>query len=158
MLLPGRNASLGSDYGWDYAIWAEGWTPGIYAPSESGPVQIDSGYTILTNPGQRRVTVRVPRNLLGGNPLDWRIAVAVLSQEGYPASGVWRVLEVLPVAEQWRIGGGTGSPADTRIMDLLWPLGNVPSQEELLSHLNPVGVDLAELDPDLFPQVLMIAP
>ena len=158
ILLPGRNASLGTDYGWDYAVWAEGWTPGIYAPGEYGPLQIDSGYTILTNPGQRRVTIRVPRSLLDGDPLEWRIAVVILSQEGFPAAGVWRVRNVQPVAEQWRIGGGSGSPADTRIMDILWPLGDGPTQEELLGHLNPVEVDLAALGPDQFPQVLMIAP
>jgi alpha-amylase/alpha-mannosidase (GH57 family) len=158
MLLPGRNASLGSDYGWDYAVWAEGWTPGIYVPSEAGPQQIDTGFTILTNPGQRRVTIRVPRSLLAGDPLEWQIAVAVLSQEGFPAAGVWRVRDVLAAAEQWRIGGGSSSPADTRILDLLWPSGDGPTQEELLQHLNPLAVDLESLGPDQFPQVLMISP
>ena len=157
-LLPGRNASLGSDYGWDYAVWAEGWTPGIYAPGEAGPQQIDTGFTILTNPGQRRVTIRVPRSLLAGDPLDWQIAVAILSQEGFPAAGVWRARNVQPVAEQWRIGGGSGSPADTRILDLLWPAGELPTQEELLQHENPVDVDLETLGPNQFPQVHMIGP
>ncbi len=158
ILLPGRNASLGSDYGWDYAVWAEGWTPGIYVPGEAGPEQIDTGFTILTNPGQRRVTIRVPRSLVEGNPLQWQIAVVILSQEGFPAPGVWRVRNVQPVAEQWRIGGGSGSPADTRILDLLWPSGNGPTQEELLQHENPVALDLQTLGPDQFPQVHMIAP
>jgi alpha-amylase/alpha-mannosidase (GH57 family) len=158
LLLPGRNASLGPEYGWDYAIWAEGWTPGIFAPSEAGPVQIDSGFTILTNPGQRRVTIRVPRSLLEGEPLDWRIAVTILSQEGFPSAGVWRVRDVLPAAEQWRIGGGSGSAADTRIMDVLWPAADGSTQEQLLHHLIPPGVDPTSLAPDEFPQVLMISP
>jgi alpha-amylase/alpha-mannosidase (GH57 family) len=158
MLLPGRNAALTNDHAWDYAIWAEGWTPGIYAPSEEGPVQIDSGFTILTNPGQRRVTIRVPKSLLGGDPSNWGIAVVVLSQEGYPSSGVWRVRDVQLEAEQWRIGGGTGSPADTRIMDILWPEGNKPAQETYLTNQNPTDVDIDSLDPDQFPQVLMIIP
>jgi alpha-amylase/alpha-mannosidase (GH57 family) len=158
MLLPGRNAALVGDHAWDYAIWAEGWTPGVYAPSEEGPVQIDTGFTILTNPGQRRVTIRVPKNLLGGDPLNWGIAVVVLSQEGYPSSGVWRVRDVQLEAEQWRIGGGTGSPTDTRIMDILWPKGNEPTQEAFLVNQNPIGVDIDSLDPDQFPQVPMIIP
>jgi alpha-amylase/alpha-mannosidase (GH57 family) len=158
LLLPGRNASLGSDYGWDYALWAEGWTPGIYMPSEAGPQQIDTGFTILTNPGQRRVTIRVPRSLLEGDPLEWQIAVVILSQEGFPAAGVWRVRDVVAAAEQWRIGGGSGSAADTRILDLLWPTGDGPTQEELLQHPNPLAVDLQSLGPDQFPQVLMISP
>jgi alpha-amylase/alpha-mannosidase (GH57 family) len=156
MLLPGRNAALAEDYAWDYAIWAEGWTPGIFAPSEEGPVQIDTGFNIITNPGQRRVTIRVPKTLLDGDPLTWGIAVAVLSQEGYPSSGVWRVRNVQTETEQWRIGGGTGSPADTRIMDILWPEGNEPMQEDYLKNLNPIDVDIDSLDTDQFPQVPMI--
>jgi alpha-amylase/alpha-mannosidase (GH57 family) len=158
MLLPGRNAALTSDHAWDYAVWAEGWTPGIYAPSEEGPVQIDTGFAILTNPGQRRVTIRVPKSLLDGDPSNWGIAVVVLSQEGYPSSGVWRVRDVQLVAEQWRIGGGTGSPVDTRIMDILWPEGFEPTQEMYLINQNPIDVDIDSLDPDRFPQVPMIIP
>jgi alpha-amylase/alpha-mannosidase (GH57 family) len=158
MLLPGRNAALTPDYAWDFAIWAEGWTPGIYIPSEEGPVQIDTGFTILGNPGQRRVTMRVPKSLLEGDPLEWSISVVVLSQEGYPSAGVWRVRNVQPEAEQWRIGGGSGSPADTRIMDILWPEGNEPTQQEYLQNPNPVDVDMESLIPDQFPQVPMISP
>ena len=29
MLMPGRNAALQEGYGWEYAIWAEGWTPQV---------------------------------------------------------------------------------------------------------------------------------
>jgi alpha-amylase/alpha-mannosidase (GH57 family) len=158
MLLPGRNAALAKDYAWDYAIWAEGWTPGIYAPTAEGPVKVDTGFTILTNPGQRRVTIYVPKSLLEGDPLKWGIAVAVLSQEGYPSAGVWRVRDVQPVAEQWRIGGGSGSTADTRIMDIIWPEGMEPPQEETLQNPNPVGVDITTLAPDQFPQVPMMGP
>jgi alpha-amylase/alpha-mannosidase (GH57 family) len=158
LLLPGRTAALTPDFAWDYAIWAEGWTPGVYAPGESGPVQIDSGFTITTNPGQRRITIRVPRSLLPGDPAGWSYAVAVLSQEGYPSAGVWRVRDVQLNAEQWRIGGGTGSIADTRIMDILWPEGNTPVQEQLLQNQAPQGAALADLEPDQYPQVPMVAP
>lgn len=158
MLLPGRNAALTSDYAWDYAIWAEGWTSGIYTPGDQGPVQIDHGYTIITNPGQRRVTIRVPRGLIPGDPSTWALAVAILSQEGFPAAGVWRVRDVQEQAEQWRIGGGTGSPADTRILDILWPADRQPTQESLLRHGNPADVDIGSLGPDQLPQVPMIAP
>jgi alpha-amylase/alpha-mannosidase (GH57 family) len=156
MLLPGRNAALMADYAWDYAIWAEGWTPGIYAPSTEGPIEIEESFPILANAGQRRVTIRVPKGLLDGDPLKWNIALAVLSQEGYPSSGVWRVRDVQAVAEQWRIGGGSGSPADTRIMDILWPEGMEPPQEESLQNPNPIDVDIKTLTPDQFPQVPMI--
>jgi alpha-amylase/alpha-mannosidase (GH57 family) len=158
LLLPGRNAALTPEFAWDFAVWAEGWTPGIYAPGESGPVQIDSGFTITTNPGQRRITIRVPRSLLPGDPAGWSYAVVVLSQEGYPSAGVWRVRDVQQNAEQWRIGGGTGSVADTRIMDILWPEGSTPVQADLLQSRAPEGAALSDLEPDQYPQVPMIAP
>jgi alpha-amylase/alpha-mannosidase (GH57 family) len=158
LLLPGRNAALAPEFAWDYAIWAEGWTPGIFAPGPSGPVQIDSGFSILTNPGQRRVTIRAPRSLIPGDPESWSLAVVILSQEGFPSAGVWRVRDVLPSAEQWRIGGGSGAPAGTRIMDFLWPAGNTPDQEAYLHNPAPPGVALENLGPDQYPQVPMIQP
>jgi alpha-amylase/alpha-mannosidase (GH57 family) len=158
ILLPGRNAALTPEFAWDYAIWAEGWTPGIFAPGPNGPVQIDSGFSITTNPGQRRVTIRAPRALLAGDPQEWSFAAVVLSQEGYPSAGVWRVRDVQPNVEQWRIGGGTGTVADTRIMDVLWPGRLSPSQEELLQNRSPEGAGLSDLSPDDYPQVPMISP
>jgi len=158
MLLPGRSTALTPEHAWDYAIWAEGWTPGVYTPSEDGPVQIDSGFSIIANPGQRRVSIYVPKKLIKGDPLEWKIAVAILSQDGFPSAGVWRVRNVQPAAEQWRIGGGTGSPADTRIMDILWPEGNEPLQDEYLSNFNPAGIDINTLEPDQFPQIPMVGP
>lgn len=72
------------------------------------------------------VTVRLPKASLPGDPAAWHYAVALLSQEGF-APG--RVREVVRTAEQWRIGG---DPDGTRILDLLWPEGGQPSQEEQL--------------------------
>ena len=82
-----------------------------------------------------------------------------MSQEGYPSSGVWRVRDVLENGEQWRIGGGTGSNLDTRIFDLLWPEGNEGSQTDFLT--NPQAgseVDLADMDPEEYPQMPMVSP
>ena len=109
LLLPGRNAALAPEFAWDVAIWAEGWTPGIYTPGEDGPVETSAEPGIIANPGQRRVTISVPRTVLEGNPEEWAFAVVVLGQEGFPSAGVWRVRDVQPAAEQWRFGGGTGS-------------------------------------------------
>jgi hypothetical protein len=158
ILLPGRNAALTPEFAWDYAIWAEGWTPGIFAPGPNGPVQIDTGFTITANQGQRRVTIRAPRSLLTGDPQSWSFAAVVLSQDGYPSAGVWRVRDVQPNAEQWRIGGAIGTAADTRIMDVLWPEGLSPTQEELLQNRAPEGAGLQDLEPDHYPQVPMIQP
>ncbi|MFP3852839.1 MAG: glucodextranase DOMON-like domain-containing protein [Anaerolineales bacterium] len=158
LLLPGRNAALSADYAWDYAIWAEGWTPGVYKPSPEGPVQVDGGLTIVTNPGQRRVTIRVPRSLLPDDPSSWRIAAVVLSQEGFPAAGVWRVRDVQPEVEQWRIGGGTGSVLDTRILDLLWPEGAPGSQEDMLRNPFVSGEEPAEAGADDYAQIPMLEP
>ncbi|GAB4481689.1 MAG: glucodextranase DOMON-like domain-containing protein [Anaerolineae bacterium] len=154
LLLPGRNAALTADHAWDYAIWAEGWTPGIYTPGDEGPVQISTMPTILTNPGQRRITVRVPLGTIAGDPADWAIAVVVLGQEGYPSSGVWRVRDVEASRAQWRFGGAGGQINETRILDVLWPGVGEGAQEDFLTAPPvPAGVALDELTPDDFPQV-----
>ncbi|NIM93532.1 MAG: glycoside hydrolase [Anaerolineales bacterium] len=158
MLLPGRNAALTEDFGWDYAVWAEGWTPGVYTPGTQGPVQIDSGFTIVTNPGKQRVTIRVPRNLIPGDPSTWSYTVAIGSQEGYPSAGVWRLRDVLPVAEQWRIGGGLVDTNHTRLIDILVPIDFELSQEELLSDYVSSQENVDDLSPDEFPQIVMVSP
>ncbi len=151
LLLPGRNAALPPDYAWDYAIWAEGWTPGIFRPGEEGPVEVDGALEITTNPGQRRITIRASRSAIPGDPAAWSYAVVVAGQEGYPASGVWRIRDVLVNAEQWRIGGGPDDTNHTRILDVLYPEDGV--QEALLSDYPPSQANVGELGPDDFGQV-----
>lgn len=158
MLLPGRNAALTPDFGWDYAIWAEGWTPGVFQPSAQGPIEVDTVLEISTNPAQQQVTISIPRDLIPGDPATWSIAVALLGQEGFPASGVWRVRDVNANAEQWRFGGAPGDTNHTRIVDILWPEGNTPTQEALLGTYSGSQDDVDGLGPDDFPQVGMIRP
>lgn len=157
-LLPGRNLAFGEDFAWDLAIHAEGWTAGIYAPSEDeGITQIStsSEFQILADPGQRKVTIRVPKAILGDNPQDWAYGAMVLSQEGYPSGGVMRVRDVLPVAEQWRIGGGQeGATNHTRVMDLVWPEAGM--QEEWLSAFEPSSAPQTELAAADFALILML--
>ncbi|MBN2472431.1 MAG: glycoside hydrolase [Anaerolineae bacterium] len=156
LLLPGRNAALPPGYAWDYAVWAEGWTPGVYRPGEEGPVQVDGAMTILTNPGQRRITIRVSRSMLPGDPADWAYAVTVASQEGYPAAGVWRIREVQPAAEQWRIGGAPAGTNPTRLLDVVYPEAGV--QEALLADYPLSAADAGGLGPDDFGQVPVNSP
>jgi len=156
MLLPGRNAALTEDYAWDYAIWAEGWTPGVYVPGDEAPVQIDTELVIISDPGQSKITIRVPRAVLGDDPENWAYAVVVLGQEGFPSSGVWRVRDVSVTAEQWRFGGAPTNTANhPRILDVVWPAGGpVFTQAEALSDYPP-ATDLVGLTPDDFAQLPM---
>ncbi|MGC8875132.1 MAG: glucodextranase DOMON-like domain-containing protein, partial [Chloroflexia bacterium] len=157
LLLPGRNAALREGDGWEYAIWVEGWYPGIYRAGPDGkPVPVDASFDIIADPVQHKVTVRVPKRVLGGDPTRWRYLAVVLGQEGYPSSGVWRVRDVNPVAEQWRFGGGPADTNHTRIIDLAWPAGRSPTQEEMLSTYTP-SQDLDRLGPDDFARVPMLA-
>ncbi|MBZ0310753.1 MAG: hypothetical protein K8I82_32140, partial [Anaerolineae bacterium] len=158
LLLPGRNAALTSEYAWDYAIFAEGWTPDIYVPTDEGAVVAEnSSLTILSNPGQRRVTIRVPRSVISGDPAEWSFAVTAASQEGFPAAGVLRIRDVESAASQWRLGGGTGAINQTRLLDILWPAENTPAQTDLLGTYPQVEGTLDTLQPDDFPQVPMIS-
>jgi alpha-amylase/alpha-mannosidase (GH57 family) len=156
-LLPGRNLSLQDGFAWDFAITAEGWEPGIFTPTDQGPEEIagSSQFVILTDPGLSEVTIRVPKAILGETPQDWRYAGMVLSQDGFPSSGVMRVRDVQVQAEQWRIGGGLeGAPNQTRVMDLVWP--DAGAQEGWLSDFTPVDQPQSELDEGDFPSVPML--
>ncbi len=155
LLLPGRNAALSKDYAWDYVIWVEGWTPAVYVPSAEGPKKIDAPLTIIADPGQSKVTIKVPKAILGDNPQDWAYAAMVLGQEGFPASGVWRVRDVEASAQQWRFGGAPADANHTRIIDLIWPANLTPTQEEMLSTYKPAA-SVDGLGPDDFAQIGML--
>lgn len=160
LLLPGRNAALTSGNGWEYVVWAEGWTPGIFAPDsqtlEPKPVP-DSSYKIIVDPVAQTVTLRVPRQVFGeGDPATWGYVVAVLSQEGYPSTGVWRVRDVQASSAEWRFGGAPDDTNHTRIIDLAWPSGATPTQEEMLSQYPSSKARIDELKPDDFPQVQLL--
>lgn len=156
-MLPGRNLSFQEGFAWDIAIHAEGWTSAIYAPGTEGPEQIasNSEFSILADPGQRKITMRVPKSILGDAPERWGYAAVLLSQEGFPSGGVMRVRDVLPVAEQWRIGGGpAGTTNHTRVLDFVWPIEG--EQERWLSDFSPTDRSQADLTQDDFARVPML--
>ncbi|MBC7259522.1 MAG: glycoside hydrolase [Chloroflexi bacterium] len=159
LLLPGRNAAVSADEAWDFVIWAEGWTPGIYKAGADGkPEKIDGAqFQILADPAQRKVTIRVPKDILGDDPQNWAFLAVVCGQEGYPATGVWRIRDVNPKAEQWRFGGGPQDTNHTRIMDVVWPADAKPTQEEMLSAYTPsTETNMDKLGPDDFAQLKML--
>ena len=169
-LLPGRNAALPAGSGWEFALWAEGWTPGLYGPptAESpSPVQIGdiSTLNIVSDAGQNKITIRVAKTVfaesLGLESLDsasWGYLAVVMSQEGYPSSGVWRIRDVNPEAAQWRLGGAPDDTNHTRIIDVAWPTEATPTQEEMLSAYQPSQeANRDMLRPDDFAQLRMIA-
>jgi alpha-amylase/alpha-mannosidase (GH57 family) len=172
-LLPGRNAALPDGSGWDLAIWAEGWTPGLYGPPtdanpQPAPVGDASVLNIASDPGQQRITIRVPKKVLAeqlgidpasADPAAWGYLGVVLSQEGYPASGVWRVRDVEAGAQQWRLGGAPADTNHTRIIDVAYPADHVPTQEEALSAYpasQETNMDL--LGPDDLAQLPVVTP
>ncbi|MDX1416058.1 MAG: glucodextranase DOMON-like domain-containing protein, partial [Candidatus Promineifilaceae bacterium] len=158
MMLPGRNIAFQDEYRWDYALTIEGWTPGVYVPGAEGPQEIagSSEFQVLADPGQRIVTIRVPKTILGDNPENWRFAAGVMSQEGFPSGGVMRVRDVVEEAEQWRIGGAPpGTTNHTRVIDLVWP--EAGQQETWLSDFSPTDVTQTQLLPADFARVPMFA-
>jgi carbohydrate-binding DOMON domain-containing protein len=150
-LLEGRNAVLPPDHGWEYALWVEGWHQKVFTPDELGrPVeQSGSPLRVLVDPDRREITIRIARSALPADtdPGSWGFVAALLSQEGFPSTGVRRVRDVLPTAARWRIGGGPAHANHTRIMDLAWPAGASPTQEEMLRDYYPA----LQSDRDLIP-------
>jgi predicted glycosyl hydrolase (DUF1957 family) len=154
LLLPGRNAALKPGNGWDFAVWAEGWTPQFLAPDattlEPKPVS-NSQFKIIVDPAAQLVTLRVPLALFGGgDPTTWGYVAAVLGQDGYPATGVWRVRDVEKVSAQWRFGGAPEDTNHTRIIDLAWPEGESPTQEDMLGTYNASNAAAGTLGADDF--------
>ena len=155
-MLPGRNLSFDEGTRWDFAITAEGWTPGIYIPTAEGPQRIASSeeFQVLVDPALRKVTLRVPKSILGGDPENWHFAAAALSQEGFPSGGVMRVRDVLPVAEQYRFGGAPASTTNhTRVIDLVWPEEGL--QEGWLADFKPIQDAQADQIPGDYARVPM---
>jgi len=140
MLLPGRNAALSQENGWEFAVWMEGWYPQVVIPDTDTlePKEFSeasSAMKIFIDPGKNAIIVRVPLDFLGeGDPATWAYAAVLLGQEGYPSPGIWRVRDVSQTTEQYRFGGAPLDNNHTRIIDLIWPAGLTPTQEEILSN------------------------
>ena len=114
ILLPGRNAALEHGNGWEYGITLEGWYPAIYVADADGSTEETTPTFRVIADSDGRVTARIPLDLLGdGDPSTWGYAVVLMSQEGFPATGVRRVRDVGAAAEQWR-GGVCGADGRSR--------------------------------------------
>jgi alpha-amylase/alpha-mannosidase (GH57 family) len=162
MLLPGRNAALMDGYGWEFAIWAEGWNSQVVqtSPETLQPLsysEASSAMKIMVDASQNAVVIRVPLSFLGeGNPEDWAYTAVVLGQEGYPSEGVWRVRDVEPNAAQWRFGGAPAASNHTRIIDLILPGDAELDQTLLLSDFPTTQGSIDALSPDDFAQLPML--
>lgn len=156
-LLPGRNLTLAGAAAWDYAVHAEGWTSAIYEPGDGEIVRIaeSSQFFVLADAGQRRITIRVPKSIVGNNPADWGYAAVALGQEGFPSGGVLRVRDVSPNGEQWRFGGApSGTTNHTRVIDLVWP--EAGQQENWLSDFAPSTTSQPDLEAETFATIEML--
>lgn len=161
LLLPGRNAALAEGFGWEAAVWAEGWTPQFLRPDASGaPIQDSKvSFKVISDVAAQKVSLRVPRAAFGeGNPATWAYVAVLLSQDGFPSPGVWRVRDVEPQAAQWRMGGGPNDTNHTRIVDLAWPEGAGVTQEQMLSAYPGSTQPVDSLEPDLFALLTMLQP
>ena len=69
-----------------------------------------------------------------GDPASWAYGVAVMSNDGYGINGV---RDVTAAGGQWAVGGASADKNHTRLIDYLWPAGDTPTQEEMLSTYTP---------------------
>ncbi len=117
------------------------------------PVLREPTFKVFALPDKGSVTARIPKSLLGGgDPAEWKYAIGLMGQEEFPSSGVRRIRDVEPNAEQWPIGGGDGSINATRIMDLLVSEAGV--QESMLTgYTSTSSGTVDDLSDDKFAQV-----
>jgi alpha-amylase/alpha-mannosidase (GH57 family) len=162
LLLPGRNAALEEGFGWEYAVWAEGWTPQVVQPDPETlePKEYSEatgGMKVIVDAAGNIVTIRIPLSFLPeGSPMDWAYAAAVLGQEGYPAEGVWRVRNVSLFAAQYVFGGAVADSSHTRIIDLILPEGAEPDQAAILSNYTSLTGSVDSFSLDDFAQIPML--
>jgi len=152
LLRNARNAALANEHAWDYALTIAGWNYGFFTSGSPEIASPDVPLTIFTDPGKNVIVAKIPLSAIPGDPTSWAFAVAVMSNDGYGVNGL---RDVLPEKEQWRVGGGADDSNHTRIIDLLWPEGSTPTQEEMLSNYPPSTSDPASLSPDDFAQLQM---
>ena len=161
LLLPGRNAALAAGFAWDYAVWAEGWTPQFLTVGDDGTAQPlpSVSFKVLVDPAAQTVSLRVPLAAFGeGDPTRWAYAGVVLSQDGFPSAGVWRVRDVQAETAQWRLGGAPDDKNHTRVIDLAWPAGTDPTQESMLSTYPSSSEPVDALTAEDFAQIPMLYP
>jgi len=108
----------------------------------TGQSEMSSGALVKTQvvPQEHTIAVTVPKKIIGDRPQDWGYLVVLTSQEGFPATGNWRVREVLANAEEYRLGGGRDDNLDPNIIDILAPEGI--SQEEILGAYEQTGEEV----------------
>jgi alpha-amylase/alpha-mannosidase (GH57 family) len=151
-LLPGRNASLPRNDGWEYALWIEGWNQQLLISDGKGNIipKADVPLKVEIDPAGS-ATIDVPLSALGdGDPTTWGYAVVILGQEAYPSPGVWRVRDVDHDVSQWHFGGAPDNTNHTRIIDSLVPPGASPTQEAALSNYPSSQADPTKLNADQF--------
>ena len=158
-LINGRNGSLEADNGWEFGLTIEGWFPALYLADEQGGVEETTPTFDVTVFGEKgKVVARVPIGLFGdGDPSSWGYAAVVMSQEGFPSTGVRRIRDVGPTGGQWLLGGGADDVNHTRIIDVAWPDSGV--QEQALGNYSQVAAgSIDDLGPDDFGTIpLLIA-
>ena len=156
LLLPGRNAALIQGSGWEFALTAEGWEPKFVAADPTAPepkVVTGVSFKIIVDAGNSTVTIRVPRSNFGeGDPATWGYGAAVLSQEGFPTAGVWRVRDGQTTAGQWKFGGvPDGATNYPRIFDLA-----DTGDQAIQLMFTPSTTDVSTLTADDFAQVILL--
>jgi carbohydrate-binding DOMON domain-containing protein len=156
-LIDGRNASVAEGTGWEFGITIEGWEPAIYVAGAEGTVEeTKPSFDVAVFGDEGRVVARIPLSTFGpGDPASWAYGAVVLSQEGFPSSGVRRVRDVEASAQQFRLGGAPTDANHTRIIDVAWATEG--EQEQMLSNY-PGSPSLDGLSANDFGLIPLITP
>ncbi len=163
-LLEGRNAAMPEGYGWEYALWVEGWHQRVLVPADptdpaSRPVEMSgSPLRVRVDADAGRIVIRLPVEIIEehGDASQFGYTVVVLSQEGFPSAGVRRVRDIERTSRQWAFGGAPDDRNHTRIVDMVVPPDAVVTQEALLSDYRPVRDAGAGVSPDDLPRAHVI--
>ncbi len=149
----GRNTTV--EDGWDYALSLAGWNYGFFLASDPEKAVVSVPVTIITDPGKNLILAKIPLGSIPGDPITWKFAVAVMSNDGYGINGV---RDVSSGGGQWALGGAPADKNHSRLIDVLWPVGASPTQEEILLTYIPSQADPTGLSAADFPKVILFIP
>ena len=109
-MLTGPNAEVTSDFAWEAAIQAAGWSDARTFVTRDPAVtqRLQSGLLVRRVPGTMNIEITAPKALLpAGDPKSWGYVVVSGSQDGF-GPGWWRVVAAFNGV--W-VGGGAGQPS-----------------------------------------------
>jgi len=130
-LLTGRGARVAPEDAWEYALTVTGWGASLYRSVSNSEFLRIRTLVVQFSKERGEISVRIPRNVLRGDPMNWGYAIGVSGKGRFRPTDP---LDLMPVAVQpgpGSFGGAVAGSTPASFVDIMVPEG--VSQETVLS-------------------------